>query len=158
MKRTLDPLEGWLTKRSRPELAGAILRSRAEVSLPQARKIIDRLNALAPAAHRLRLGVIHTYTSDLLDPWLSFESALQGLHCEAYHAPYGFTLQEAHPGSGLVRHRPDITVLMLQRQDLHPDLGKPLAAWIKVSETTCARRRSIASAIWPRDSARRWTA
>jgi FkbH-like protein len=128
MKRpTADLLEGWLSKGSRAELAGAILRSHAEVGLPQARKIIDRLNALEPAAHRLRLGVIHTYTSDLLDPWLSFEFALQGLDCEAYHAPYGLTLQEAHPGSGLVRHQPDITVLMLQRQDLHPDLGKPIS-------------------------------
>lgn len=126
MKLTADLLEVWLNKGSRTELAREVADSRFEVTLPQARKITARLDVLEPAAHRLRIGIVHTYTTNLLDPWLSFEAALQGLDCDIYHAPYGFVLQEARAGSGLVEHRPDITVLMLQREDLHPSFAKPL--------------------------------
>ena len=157
MKRTADLLDGWLSKGSRAELAGAILRSHAEVGLPQARKIIDRLNALEPAAHRLRLGVIHTYTSDLLDPWLSFEFALQGLHCEAL--PRTVRIHSAGSASGLRARPASAGHHSIDAAAARPASGpwqSPSPAWMRASGTTCARPRSIASATWPRNSARRW--
>src|ERR1022692_4187512 len=88
MKLTADTLEAWLAKPSRVELSRAILESSVEMTLPQARQLTTRLNHLEPPAHCLRLGFVHTYTSHLLDPWLSFESAVQGMDCAIYHAPY----------------------------------------------------------------------
>jgi FkbH-like protein len=127
MKLSPDALAAWLNLQSRPELSRAVLRSRAELTLPQVKQLTARMDALGPAEHTLRIGIVHTYTSDLLDPWLKFESAVQGMHCNLYHGPYGVLLQEAQPGTGLVRHDPELTVLLLQREDLHPDLRRPLS-------------------------------
>lgn len=96
------------------------------LTLPQAQRLIAHANGLASTGHALRLAIIHTYTSDLLDPWLGLEASLQGLELHTYHAPYGLSLQEARPDSELVRHAPDMTLLLLRREDLHPDLSKPL--------------------------------
>ena len=60
----------------------------------------------------LRIGFVHTYTSDLLDAWLVMAGAVQGAEVQAYHAPYGLALQEASPQSGLVNHKPQVTVLL----------------------------------------------
>ncbi|NND69257.1 MAG: HAD-IIIC family phosphatase, partial [Halioglobus sp.] len=73
------------------------------------------------------LGIVHTYTSELLDPWLDFSAALNGIALQTYHAPYGVTVQEATANSGLARHQPDVTLLLLRPADLHPDLATPLA-------------------------------
>ena len=122
-KKTFDHL---LATGSRAELRSAVSSSRLTLSLPQAQRLIAHANGLEPTVQSLRLGIIHTYTSDLLDPWLSLAASLQGLDLQVYHAPYGLSLQEAQPESGLVRHKPDLTLLLLRREDLHPDLGKPL--------------------------------
>ena len=53
---------------------------------------------------------------------------MEGLDIKTYHAPYGLNLEEADAGSGLVAHAPDITLLLLLREDLHPDLTRPAAA------------------------------
>ena len=98
------------------------------LSLPEARWLRDRATELQPPLQELRLGIIHTYTSDLLDPWLELAAAMHGMMLSTYHAPYGISLQEAESGSALIQHRPDVTVLLLQRQDLHPGLGQPLAS------------------------------
>lgn len=113
---------------ARDALLRALREETADVTLPQATKLSARLLELSEPAHSIRLGIVHTYTSDLLDPWIDYEMALQGLRCETYHAPYGFLLQEAQANSELAQHNPDITLLMLQREDLHPDLKLPLAA------------------------------
>ncbi len=79
------------------------------------------------------MGIVHTYTSELLDPWLHFSAALNQLSVDIYHAPYGVTLQEATKSSGLAEHSPDITLLLLTREDLHPALQEP-AACIKLAD------------------------
>jgi FkbH-like protein len=127
MQLKSETLEAWLTVGARPELARIVGSSDLEIALPQARRLQSRLDQLRPASHTVRLGIVHTFTTHLLDPWLSFETSLQGLALETYHAPYGFVLQEAQPGSGLISHRPDITLLMLQREDLDPTLAHPLS-------------------------------
>src|SRR5262249_9828117 len=67
-------------------------------------------------------------TSDLLDPWFGLAGALEGLKVTTYHAPYGLSLEEADARSGLVAHSPDITLFLLRREDLHPDLVRPAVA------------------------------
>jgi FkbH-like protein len=52
--------------------------------------------------------------------------ALEGLDVKTYHAPYGLNLEEARAGSDLVTHAPDITLMLLRREDLHPDLVRPV--------------------------------
>jgi FkbH-like protein len=122
--------DGLFALRSLPELrAGVAARTRvATLSLPEARAITEQALGLAGQAREFRLAIVHTYTSELLDPWLEFAAALQGFTLAAYHAPYGMLLQEAEPGSALLAHAPDATWFMLQRADLHPALAAPIAA------------------------------
>ena len=111
---------------TRGDVRAALARRTAPLSLPDANTLAAHLRTLAPALSPLRLGVVHTYTSDLLQPWLDLHGALQGFDIHTYHAPYGLALDEAKPGSGLVDHRPDVTLLMLRREDLHPALARPI--------------------------------
>src|SRR5258707_471962 len=115
-----------LTIGRRAELRAAINNYRAAFTLPQVQRLASRAGSLEPPLQPLRLGIIHTYTSELLDPWLTLSAALQGLKMDTYHAPYGLSLQEAHAASGLVMHEPDLTLLLLRREDVHPDLSRPL--------------------------------
>ena len=98
------------------------------MSLPQAQQLAAHASGLKPVPQPMRLAIVHTYTSDLLEPWLCLSAALQGIELHNYHAPYGLALQEAAPDSPLVQHRPDLTLLMLRRDDLHPDLAMPITA------------------------------
>ena len=109
------------------DLRAALATSRFPLGLTEARKLVVRAGALGAPAHSLRLAIVHSYTSELLDPWLSLAAALQGLDLQTYHAPYGMTVQQAQENSGIVNHKPDITLLLLQPEDLHPDLTKPLS-------------------------------
>ena len=125
-KRKPD-LEKLLTLGARDALRQA-LRQTTPPSLLQLQQLTDHCAGLAPAMRDLRLGVVHSYTSDLLDPWLGLAGALEGLKVTTYHAPYGLSLEEADAGSGLVAHSPDITLILLCREDLHPDLARPVVA------------------------------
>ncbi|MBP9804355.1 MAG: HAD-IIIC family phosphatase [Candidatus Accumulibacter sp.] len=127
MAKTNPSFEDLLASETRAELRAVMAVSRIPLSLPEAQKLVSHLEALEPPAHRLRLGIVHSYTSQLMDPWLSLAAAIQGLELQTYHAPYGVTVQEAKENSGLLTFAPDITLLLLQREDLHPDLAKPLA-------------------------------
>ncbi|MDZ7782391.1 MAG: hypothetical protein U5K56_05430 [Halioglobus sp.] len=84
------------------------------------------MEGLQPPSRQVRLGVIHTYTSELLDPWLRFAAALNGLSLDIHHGPYGVTVQEAQEASALVQFQPDATLLLLRREDLHPALQSPV--------------------------------
>ena len=119
---------------TRVELRAIIAAARINLSLTEAQSLVTRIQALEPPAHVLRLAIAHSYTSELLDPWLSLAAALQGVDLHTYHAPYGMTVQLAHENSALVKHKPDITLLMLQREDLHPDLDKPLAGFSTIRQ------------------------
>jgi len=125
-KSKLD-LEKLLALRTRDALRQA-LRQTDPPSLLQIQPLTDHAASLAPEMPELRLGIVHSYTSDLLDPWLSLAGALEGLDVKTYHAPYGVNLGEADAGSGLLAHSPDITLMLLRREDLHPDLVRPVVA------------------------------
>ncbi len=125
-----------LTVASRDEMR-ALLRGPVRTpSLPEAQRLAAHAAALSPNLTKLRLGVVHTYTSDLLDPWFAFSGALQGFEIEPYHAAYGLNLHEALDGSGLLSHRPDITLLLLQREDIHPELSNPVTALAPAEQET----------------------
>ena len=106
------------------------LRRTASPILPQIQRLTDHAAGLAPAMRELRLGVVRSYTSELLDPWLGLAGALEGLDVQTYHAPYGLNLAEADAKSGLLAHRPDITLMLLTREDLHPDLARPVVGLV----------------------------
>ncbi len=122
-KTDLDKL---LSTQSLAQLRAELNAGRAPVGPAQAQQITAHARALAAPAQALRIGFVHTYTSDLLDPWLGLAGAVQGVEVQPYHAPYGLALQEASPQSGLIKHQPHVSVLLLQREDLHPDLARPV--------------------------------
>lgn len=126
--RTAVDLNSITQTSSLAELRLLVSKISAALTLPQAHQIAAHAQKLAQETVSLRLAVVHTYTSDLLDPWLNLQAALQGISLNTYHAPYGMTFQEAGNDSGLVKHTPDITWFMLRREDLHPDLVHPLSA------------------------------
>lgn len=111
---------------NRAELVSALAGLRKPLSLMEAQKLVVRLAEFEPPAGTLRLGIVRTYTSELLDPWLALAAGIQGLDLKTYHAAYGMLVQEAQANSGLIAHAPDLTLLLLQREDLHPSLARPL--------------------------------
>ena len=125
-KRKLD-LDELLELETRDALRQALQQAATPMST-QIQRIAERAAELSPAMAELRLAVVHSYTSELLDPWLALAGALEGLDIKTYHAPYGLNLEEADAGSGLVAHAPDITLMLLRREDLHPDLTRPAVA------------------------------
>jgi len=106
----------------------AALQREAVLTLPEIVQLTRRLHDLDEPVARLRIGIVHTYTSETLDPYLQFEARLQGLDADLYHAPYGVTLQEAENGSGLRKRQPDLTLLLLRWEDLHPSMASPLGS------------------------------
>lgn len=152
MTTSANPFDALLNTTSRDALQSALWRLAAPLTLPQAASLKAHALSLSPAPQALRLAVVHTYTSDLLDPWLSMQAALEGFELHTYHAPYGLAMDEASPGSRLVAHQPDICLLMLRREDLHPDLSQPVVHLgperLAALRTAClARLREIASAF-----------
>jgi FkbH-like protein len=129
MAQSRQRFENLLTLRSRDELRHRVRAANVALTLAEAQQLTLHTQAFGPAMHKLRVGIVHTYTSDLLSPWLDLAAALEGLDLACYHAPYGSILHEAQPDSALIAHKPDLTLLLLQPGDLHPDLAKPLSSF-----------------------------
>jgi FkbH-like protein len=125
MKDFVSPL---LQVQNLADLRALVAANTAPLSLPNIKKLKEHAQGLSSENLQIRLGVVHTYTSDLLDPWLELAAALQGAEINTYHAPYGLSVQEAQQGSELVKHEPDVSLFMLTREDLHPALADPLVA------------------------------
>ena len=122
---TNTDLDKLLTFDSLAPLRQAAARA-GSISAAQAQRLAAHAKSLTVGARPLNISIVHTYTSDLLDPWFDLAGALQDLDVRTYHAPYGLALQEAQAGSALVSHAPQITLLMLRREDLHPELARPV--------------------------------
>jgi FkbH-like protein len=138
-------LDKLLGASSAQEIKNHLMLRNAVPSLPQSKKLLAHLSSITESPRSLRLGIVHTYTSELLDPWLEFSGALNGLAMDIYHAPYGVTIPEAQESSGLARHQPDITLLLLQKSDLHPALSLPTAT-LPAEELSSAREQAVSSA------------
>ncbi len=126
MKQRKNNIDKLLTINSRREFREQASNWHKNLSLPDAQVLTKHLQKLESPEHVFRLGIIHTYTSDLLDPWLNFHAAIQGLALHTYHAPYGMNIMESQAGSGLSAYKPDLTLFLLTREDLHPELSKPI--------------------------------
>ncbi|MCX7097124.1 MAG: HAD-IIIC family phosphatase [Methylococcales bacterium] len=127
MTQKLKQLDWLLSIKDRRELNESTQIWHKGCSVTETRPITAHLKSLPGDLKAFRLGIIHTYTSDLLDPWLDLHAAACGFDLHTYHAPYGLNMFEAQQQSGLVQHSPDLTLFMLQPEDLHPDLCKPVA-------------------------------
>lgn len=134
------PIQRALGAKTRAELLDALGPGRPALALPDIQRLTGHLDALGEATIPLRLAVLHTYTSDLLDPYVRFEALVQGLAPAVYHAPYGAIVQEAQPGSGLVAHKPDLTVILLRWEDLDPALSSAFAAQSPAEADALAER------------------
>lgn len=141
MKKSRDPVADLTALSSRAQIRARLSASGEALTLSQAQQVAAHMQTFPDARIPVKLGIVRTYTTDLLDPWLDFEAALQGLAADVYHAPYGVTVQEAVPGSGLVRHEPDVTALMLRLEDLDPETGLPLAS------LDAARRQALSDRL-----------
>jgi FkbH-like protein len=133
MKISDSQLETLLTARSAQALKSLLAQRNMVPSLAQASKLQKHIDTFLQVSRPVRLAIVHTYTSELLNPWLHFSAALNQLSVDVYHAPYGVTLQEATKSSGLAAHAPDITLLLLTREDLHPAF-QTSAACIKLAD------------------------
>lgn len=142
MTRKSLAFDDLLTLKSRDDLRAALSQLGAPLTLPQAQRLAGHAESLGPVSHPLRIGVVHTYTSDLLDPWLSLAAAVQGLRLDTYHAPYGLNVRESEDSSALVAHRPDLTLFLLRREDLHPALSRPVAGLVP-DQQEAVRREAL---------------
>jgi FkbH-like protein len=139
MKVSDDELEKLLRETSVMEIKRVLVGRAMVPTLSQASKLRKHIQSLSSERKAIRLGIVHTYTSELLDPWLHFSAALNQLSLDIYHAPYGVTVQEAGEFSGLSAHTPDITLLLLTVEDLHPDLKLPTACITSSDRTNILR-------------------
>lgn len=144
MARNATEIERLLALGDLASLHQAVNRLTPPVTLADLRPLTDHAARLCPAPRPLRLAVVHTYTSELLQPWLDAAAALQGLVLHTHHAPYGVVVGEAQPGSGLLAHQPDLTLMLLQRTDLHPDLMRPLAE-LSPEDAAALQTRALSS-------------
>ena len=119
-------LDKLLSTQTLAHLRAEFSAGRVPASPAEAEQVAAHAKSLAAASRALRIGFVHTYTSELLDPWLALAGAVQGIDVQAYHAPYGLALAEAAPDSSLVNYAPHITALLLRREDLHPELARPI--------------------------------
>lgn len=129
-----------LAGRSRADVLSALGPGRPALTLPELQRVAQHLEAIGKPTIPLRIGILHTYTSDLLDPYLRFEGLLQGVAPAIYHGPYGAIVQEAQPASGLVAHAPHLTVMLLRWEDLDPGLGGGLAGLSATAAAGLAER------------------
>jgi FkbH-like protein len=132
--------------KSRADLLACLLPRRPGFTLPEIQRLTLHLDAMGEPRPSLRIAILHTYTSNPLDPYLTFEALLQGFQPSIYHGPYNAVVQEASPGAGLLEHQPDLTVLLLRWEDLDPALSGSLhmlepAAQEALSETVRAHLR-----------------
>lgn len=131
----MTDLEKLLSTQSLAQLRAELNAGKVPAGPAQAQQVSAHAKTLTAEPQTLRIGFVHTYTSDLLDPWLGMAGAVQGVEVQGYHAPYGLALQEASAQSALVQHRSHLTVLLLQREDLHPDLSRPITGLGSAGQT-----------------------
>lgn len=128
MNAAADPLAAVLEAPTRAELDRALRSAGRELSLVDVNRLTRKLRGLNEATQPLRVGVLHTYTTELLRPHWELAALLHGFTLDLYEAPYGSLLPEVQPDSALLRHQPDVVFAFLQWEDLDPRLRGPLPA------------------------------
>lgn len=70
----------------------------------------------------LRMGIVSSCTLQFLDPYLVVEGARAGYFVQVQHGQFGQPEQElGQADSGVIRHAPDIILLMLRPEDVAPE-------------------------------------
>lgn len=113
---------------SRAEIHAGLGSRRTPLTLREIRETSRQLQTFDEPTIPLRAAVLHTYTTELLQPYWRFEAQLQGFDLHLYEAPYGALMQETEPESGLVAANPDFVYLFMRWEDLDPRLRLPLSA------------------------------
>jgi len=143
---------------SRAEILAGLGARRSPVALSELRALTRQLRALDEPTVPLRAAVLHTYTTELLQPYWQFEARLQGFELDLYEAPYGVLLQEAQAGSGLAQADPHLVYAFLRWEDLDPRLSRPVSgltdaeqddlvrAAVALLETLAGNLRSVCGA------------
>lgn len=129
MTAETDPVKEALSAETRWDIARALGPIRPTLTLPDVKRLTRQLSSLDDETQAIRVAVLRTYTTELLEPYWQLEAKLQGFTLELYEAPYGSLLQELEPGAGLLEHNPDLTLVFLQWEDLDPRFGKPLTSY-----------------------------
>ena len=135
-----NQIEQALQAHTRLDILNSLRPRRPTLTLPDIKRLTNKLASLNEPRQPLKTAVVHTYTAELLEPYWQFEALLSGFELDMYVSPYGSLLQEVQPGSALITHKPDVTYLFLQWQDLDPRLGWPLAT------LSASERRELAEA------------
>jgi FkbH-like protein len=121
-----DPVSAALEAGSPAELALALGRRHPALTMPDVARLTRKLKSFEAPRQPVRTAVLRTFTTELLRPYWEFEFLYNGLALELYEAPYGSILPEAEAGSALRAHRPEVTFLLLQWDDLDPRLSQPI--------------------------------
>ena len=79
MKKPSTQIDDLLGYQTRSQLRAALFGSDMAVTNPMVGKLVAHATGLEQPLVPFRLGIIHTYTSNLLDPWLNLAAAVQGL-------------------------------------------------------------------------------
>src|SRR6266508_464447 len=102
---------------SRAAVLAGLGSRRTPVTLSQIRAITRQLRSSGEPTLPLRAAVLHTYTTELLQPYWQFEALLQGFDLKLYEAPYGVLFPEAEPSSGLIAADPGFVYVFLRWED-----------------------------------------
>lgn len=119
-----DPIEAALAAPTRAALRDA-LRPRPLLARPDLARLSARLRALDEPRAPLRLALVRTYATELLEPWWSLEALLFGFDLALYTGAYGALRQEAAPGGALERHAPEVLYVLGRLEDWHPRWRQP---------------------------------
>ena len=126
MKSYAEQLESALAADSAPRLWDALRPIRTRLTLPHLNRLSARLQGFKTQRTPVKLAMVRTYTTELLKPYWTFESLLNGLAADVYDAPLGALYEEAC--SGVAAHQPDVTCFMLSWEDLDPRFRSPFSA------------------------------
>lgn len=87
MSTLLNPVQRALSARIRAEPLDTL--GAGPLNLPDIQRLTAHLETLAEAVVPRHIAILHTYTSDLLDPYIRFEALAQGLDPAICHWPLG---------------------------------------------------------------------
>ena len=87
MSTLLNPVQRARSARTRAELVDTLGPGRPPLCLQDIQRLTAHLETLAEAVVPLRIDILHTYTGDLLDPYIRFEALAQGLDPVICHWP-----------------------------------------------------------------------
>jgi FkbH-like protein len=115
--------QGMTDRQTLAEVVATLGTSPTALQVAKALKQLDTLDAEAAGLKSIRLGVVSSFTFDLLVKPLVARGYADDLRLSVYNAPYGQFFQElVNPQSGLHQHRPDAILLAVRLQDVCPDL------------------------------------